>query len=88
MDRLGAIVSPTSAQIRRNWIHLSWLTTIEAIGFQKPYDKSESGMNLVMYDFYLLYGDDYFFTRSKYLEYISSITTMHKVNIVRIENRY
>jgi hypothetical protein len=47
---LDAIVSPTSAQVQRNWFRLSWLVTIVAIGLQKPYPKSESGMNLAMYD--------------------------------------
>jgi hypothetical protein len=42
----------TSAQIQRNWFRLSWLTTIVAIGLWKPYAKSKSGMNLVMYDVY------------------------------------
>jgi hypothetical protein len=45
-------VSPTSAQIRRNWFLLSQLVTILAIGLWKPYAKSESGMNLVAYDVY------------------------------------
>ncbi len=32
--------------------HLSPLTTIVAIGTTKPFVKSESGLNLVMYDVY------------------------------------
>jgi hypothetical protein len=44
-------VLPTSAQIRRNWFCLSWLATILTRGLWKPYVKSESGRNLVMYDF-------------------------------------
>jgi hypothetical protein len=46
------IVSLTSAQIRQNWFHLSRLTTIVTICLRKPYAKSESGMNLVIYDVY------------------------------------
>jgi hypothetical protein len=45
------IVSPTStsALIQRNWFRLSQLATMVAIDLQKPYAKSELGMNLVMY---------------------------------------
>jgi hypothetical protein len=52
---------------------------------QEPYAKSESGTNLVMYDVYwlamMMLFMCYFFTGSKYLEYISSITIMHIDNI-------
>ncbi len=37
---------PIQPQVIRN----SWLATIEEIGLQKPYAKSESGTNLVTYD--------------------------------------
>jgi hypothetical protein len=50
----GIAVSPTSAQIQRNWLRLSQLVTLVAIGLRKPYDKSESGTNLVMYEVYWL----------------------------------
>jgi hypothetical protein len=46
------IVSPTSGQIRRNWFCPSRLRTIVAVDLWKPYDKLESGKNLLMYDFY------------------------------------
>jgi hypothetical protein len=46
------LVLPISAQIRRNWFHLSRLETIVAIGLQKPYAKLESGTNLVLYEVY------------------------------------
>ncbi len=39
-------------QIRRNWFCISQLMTIVAIGLQKPYAKSESGANLVLYNVY------------------------------------
>ncbi len=39
-------------QIWRFGFRVSWLTNIVAIDLQKPYAKSESGANLVMYDVY------------------------------------
>ncbi len=45
-------VAPTSAKIFRNWFFLSRLVTIVAVNLEKPYAKSESGMNLVMYNVY------------------------------------
>ncbi len=36
--------------LRKNWFCMSQLMTIVAIGLQKPYAKSESGTNLVLYN--------------------------------------
>jgi hypothetical protein len=46
------IVSPTSSQVQKKWFFLSWLATVVAIGLWKPYAKSESGMNLVIFYVY------------------------------------
>jgi hypothetical protein len=51
-DQFISNISLTSSQVRRNWICLYRLTTIVAIGLQKPYARLESGKNLVMYDVY------------------------------------
>ncbi len=62
--------------IPRNWFRLSRLKTILAIGLQKPYAKSESGTNLVMYKVYWL-AMMMLFMGWKYLQYISRIRIMH-----------
>jgi hypothetical protein len=45
-------VSPTSCQVQKIWFRLSRLRTIMAIGLWKPYAKSESGTNIVIFDVY------------------------------------
>ncbi len=67
-----SIVSPTSTEVRRNWIRLSHLMTILAIGLQKPH---------VSYDVWCLltHYDDVVY-RTEIPGYISSIRIMHNDN--------